>query len=147
MATVNRLMATVQMAANRRPRYRPHASTKVTAVGSSERSTAPGIEARNRSNCRKHPPCVSPARHLANMPSSTETGLMSRPIVLSGPAWLWEVMAMTGPRASTTAMAANMRRASKEVLRSQCHSASTCAGGPAITRPAAWPISAAASMQ
>ena len=54
---------------------------------------------------------------------------------------------MTGPSASTTAMAANMRRASKEVLRSQCQPVSACAGGSAITRPAACPISAAARMQ
>ena len=88
MATpaVNRLMATAQVAANRRPRYRPHASTRVTAVGSSERSTAPGIEARIRSNCRKQPLCVAPVRQRASVPSSTETGLMSRPTVLSGPA-------------------------------------------------------------
>ena len=138
MATpaVNRLMATAQMAANRRPRYRPHASTKVTAVGSSERRTAPGIEARNRSNCRKQPLCVAPAKHLAKVPLSTEAGLISRPTVLNGPAWLCEVMEMTGPSASTTAMAANMRRASNEVLRSQCQPVSVCAGGPAITRPA-----------
>ena len=53
--------------------------------GSSERSTAPGIEARIRSNCRKQPLCVAPARQRASVPSSTETGLMSRPTVLSGP--------------------------------------------------------------
>lgn len=39
-------------------------------------------------------------------------------------------MAMIGPSASTTAMAANMRRASKEVLRSQCQPVSACAGRP-----------------
>ena len=54
MATpaVNRLMATATWPRTD-GRDRPHASTRVTAVGSSERSTAPGIEARNRSNSQE----------------------------------------------------------------------------------------------
>ena len=92
----------------------------ITAVGSRERRTAPGMDTRSRLNWKKQSVRAMPARQEASLPSSGEAGLIISPNELNGPIWVGEEIAMIGPSVSTSAMAANTRRVSYDVLSCQC---------------------------
>ena len=126
----------------------------ITAVGSRERRTAPGMDTRSRLNWKKQSVRAMPARQEASLPSSGEAGLIISPNELKGPIWVGEEIAMIGPSVSTSAMAANTRRVSYDVLSCQCSGSAAEASSSCRTvfrldasAPSTWPNPAAASRQ
>lgn len=104
-------------------------------------------EARIRSNCRKQPLCVAPARQRASVPSSTETGLMSRPTVLQRPRVIMRGDGDDRPQRQHHGDGREHAPRLEGGAAQPVPSGLGMRGDPAITRPTACPISAAARMQ